>query len=158
MLEVATPLGAPDRKPPAGEQLALEYALEVLQGEVYENPVARLIHAPAGVYCELKHPFVAFYARLAPALAEVLGERDARRVVWEALARRQAREGDLLLVYDERTYYLAAGEETGKPRLEAPYLLLFEARRTRWLLFFQGKEFLFFRFSPGLPVLGGAVA
>jgi len=158
MLEVATPLGAPDREPPAGERLALEYALEVLQGEVYENPVARLIHAPAGVYCELKHPFTAFYARLAPALAEVLGERGARQVVWEALARRQAGGGDLLLVYDEQTYYLATEKETGQPRLEAPYLLLLEARRTRWLLFFQGKEFLFFRFAPGLPVLEGALA
>ncbi len=159
MLEVAPRLADPAREPPEGERLALEYAREVLRGRVYENPVARLVHAPEGVYCELKRPFSAAYARLAPALAEVLAEREARRVVWEALARRQAGEGALLVVYDERTYHLAAGREVGPARLEAPYLLLLlEARRDRWLLFFQGREFLFFRFAPGLPVLKGAPA
>ncbi len=158
MLEVFSPPAEDAGAPPEGERLALEYGLAVLAGQVYENPVARLVHAPEGVYCEFKRPVRGAYLRLAPSLAEVLPERGARRVVWEAFSRRQAEPGELLVVYDEKTYYRWGAREVGRPRLEPPYLLFLEAPRSRWLLFYQGREFLFFRLSPGLPVLAGVRA
>jgi len=133
--------------------LALELVREAIAGQVYENPVARLLHAPSGILCEFKAPLSGVYARLGPAVAEVVDERGARRVVWEALSRAEE-GGEILVVYDERRYYSNVPQPTGEPLLRPPYGLLLWAGRERWGLFFTGREFLFFRLSAGLPVLG----
>ncbi len=132
--------------------LALELVREAVSGRVYENPVARLFHAPAGVLCEFKAPLSGVYARLGPAVAEVVGEREARRVVWEALSRAEE-GGEVVIVYDERRYYTNVPRPEGEPLLRPPYSLLLRAGRERWGLFFTGREFLFFRLGSGLPVL-----
>ena len=142
-----------DSPVPPRFELALELVREAIGGHVYENPVARLVHAPAGVFCELKAPLPGVYARLGPAVAEVVGEREARRVLWEALA--QAEEGgELLVVYDERRYYRSGPEPGGEPLLKPPYCLVLRAGRERRWLFFTGQEFLSFFLGAGLPVLG----
>ncbi len=133
--------------------LALELAREAIAGQVYENPVARLLHAPAGVLCEFKAPLSGLYVRLGPAVAEVVGAREARRVVWEALSRAEE-GGEILVVYDERRYYTNVPEPAGAPLLRPPYGLLLRAGRERWGLFYTGREFLYFRLAAGLPVLG----
>ncbi|HFB39447.1 MAG TPA: hypothetical protein ENJ76_03430 [Oceanithermus sp.] len=149
MLELA--LFAADTGP--RYELMLELLREALGGQVYENPVARLVHAPAGVLCELKAPLFGVHARTGPAVAEVVDERAARRILWEALA--QAEEGgELLVVYDERRQYRTVPEPAGEPLLRPPYCLILRAGRERRWLFFTGREFLYFRLEAGLPVLG----
>ena len=132
--------------------LAVELVRELVAGQVYENPVARLSHAPSGLLCEIRAPFLAVYAWLGSAVAEVLDEREARRVVWEALARAEE-GGDLAVVYGEERHYLAGSVTAGRPRLEPPYCLVLRAGRERRWLFFTGREFLHFKLSHRLPVL-----
>ena len=136
-----------------GHALWLAFFREVLEGRTYENPVARLVHAPAGVLCELKAPLFGVHARMGPAVAEVVGEREARRALWEALALAEE-EGEIFVVYDENRIYRTFPQPAGEPLLRPPYCLGLWARRERRLLFFTGRDFLYFRLGAGLPVLG----
>ncbi len=127
---------------------------EAVSGTVYQNAVARLVHGPEGLVCELEKPWSALFVWLGGFAAEVVGRRQAHRALWEAFADAE-REGSLLVVYDERrSYWRRPGRSPlGEARLAAPYCFVLETPRVRRLLFFTGREFLDFKKRPGFPVL-----
>jgi len=133
---------------------AAELLRALVRGQVYENAVARLVHGPEGLVCELKPPRGGLFVWLGPLVAEVGGQKEALRALWEAFSVAET-EGSLLVVYDEaREYRRRPGAPArGEARLRAPACLVLEAPSERRLLFFDGREFLDFRAPPGRPVL-----
>jgi len=133
---------------------AAELIRETTRGSVYQNAVARLVHGPEGLVCELEKPWPALFAWLGHFVAEIKEPKAALQALWEA---HQAVEeaGTLLVVYDDQNFYWKrSGEPTqGTARLRAPACLVLEAPKVRRLLFFDGREFLDFIAPPGHPVL-----
>ena len=136
--------------------LARAWALEQIQGTPFENTAARLVHAPAGLYAELKTPPAGYLALLGPVIGEYLAAAEARRLFWEALSLAE-RRGWALWVTDQGLGALLLGEKKGV-LIEAPAFFAFEAGRQGLLALALGDEYLVFRYRPGRPVLGGVAA
>jgi len=136
--------------------LARAWALEHIRGAPFENAAARLVHAPAGLYAELKAPPAGYLALLGPVVGEYLAAAEARRLFWEALSLAE-RRGWALWVVDGGLGTVFWGRRKGVLS-EAPAFFAFEAGRQGLLALALGDEYLVFRYRPGRPVLGGAAA
>jgi len=121
------------------------------RGQVYENPAARLVHTPGGVFCRVERPVEYAFFRSGAALAEAVDRHRARRELWEAM-RLVEDGGFLLVVYDERRFFRNR-PQAGSPMIRPPECFVYLGKSERRLLFYTGEEFLFFRFGAGVPVL-----
>lgn len=161
----------PDLEPLA---LAKEYVLEAAQaspqsGGLYENPIVRLWHSPAGLFYEFKEFPAAFYARLGPVKGQYLSQGEARELVWEALAMADKEGADLNLFYtpqlmqSDGDFYMAYtldGEriERGRARYALPLFMRLQHPAGLTVLLRLESEFIAFKLPKGQPVLQGLKA
>ena len=139
-------------------------------GARYANGVVELVHGLEGVFVSFPALPQVAYAWLGRTAGEFVGPLEAQMLLWEALERAEAGEGDLLVIYeagyaddDEKIFmsYGFAGEryQRGLPHTKTPLFLWLQAAAENLLLLrVPGEGFLSFRLERGAPLLGGVEA
>ncbi len=151
-------------------ELLAGFVRERAGGALYANAVVELVHGLEGVFVSFPElPNVA-YAWLGRASGEFVDRLTAQVILWEALERAEAGEGDLAVFYepgfaedDEKIFlsYGYAGERyfRGLPQSKPPLFLWLQAAVENLLLLkVPGEGFLSFRLERGAPLLGGVGA